>query len=138
MMEQSKEPVRPWHWPRIWWHDENFWREVTTRAVAALIVLLIGYLFATAAGYIRLPPLKTIFAFILCVAMVLISPHMIFLFARIQALTRRDRLARKKKVLPRWVEEVIFVLVSLVIIAVCYLSVAVVSAWGDLGTMFVH
>lgn len=49
------KPVRPWHWPRIWWHDQAFWREVATRSIAGLIVVILAYIGAVSFGYISGP-----------------------------------------------------------------------------------
>lgn len=136
--ESEEERVRPWHWPRIWWHDQGFWREVATKAIAGLIVVFVGYLFATAAGYIQLPSFKTIMAFVICSALFLGSMLLIVISIGYQGKLRRTREAQGEKGIPRWTEAFLLLLVILVIATVCYLLIAIVSLWGDLGTLFVH
>jgi len=53
MPESTEEAqVHPWSWPRVWWHDEKFWRETATRTVSGLLVVLIVYLFALGTGFV--------------------------------------------------------------------------------------
>jgi fumarate reductase subunit C len=58
----EKPKVRPWHWPREWWHDEKFWKDVASRtlsaAFAALLIFLTGLFF----GYFKQPELAIRFS----------------------------------------------------------------------------
>ena len=56
MTNPAEEPTsRPWQWPREWFHDEKFWRDVGSRTLAAVIAAGIVYVFALAAGYVARP-----------------------------------------------------------------------------------
>ncbi|QHF24215.1 hypothetical protein GTU73_09455 [Rathayibacter sp. VKM Ac-2804] len=73
-MTNEDRVSRPWNWPREWWYDEKFWREVTTRTIAgvlaALIVLLLSYLTALILGIFKLPSARQIISVVLLVAAV--------------------------------------------------------------------
>ncbi|RAN77995.1 hypothetical protein B5P43_18360 [Bacillus sp. SRB_336] len=47
--------TKPWLWPREWFRDEKFWRDVAARAASGIIVLLVGYWSAVLLGYIKQP-----------------------------------------------------------------------------------
>ena len=52
----NEQPTsRPWQWPREWFRDEKFWRDVGSRTLAAVIAAGIIYLFAVAGGYVARP-----------------------------------------------------------------------------------
>lgn len=53
--EQTSKPVRPWQWPGAWARDENFWKDVATRTVSGLVVVLVVYVYGLAAGYFASP-----------------------------------------------------------------------------------
>ncbi|WP_284987620.1 hypothetical protein [Arthrobacter sp. fls2-241-R2A-172] len=64
-MNNKRYPVKqsPWRWPAAWFRDQNFWREVTARALSGLIVILVGYVVLAANGLLGLPsPVKMISA----------------------------------------------------------------------------
>lgn len=44
-----------WLWPVEWIKDQSFWRDLTSRALAGLIVAAVAYLFAILAGYLSSP-----------------------------------------------------------------------------------
>lgn len=48
--EPAKPPPERTWWPSIWYKDQLFWREVTTRALAGLIVVVLTGLAALASG----------------------------------------------------------------------------------------
>lgn len=54
-MEEPEVKLKPSEWPREWWHDEKFWKDVASRTVAGAIVVFLGYLAALAGGYIAQP-----------------------------------------------------------------------------------
>jgi hypothetical protein len=57
MTETDEKPavVRPWQWPGEWFKDEKFWRDVGSRTLSGLIVLLFGYWAALLLGFIKSP-----------------------------------------------------------------------------------
>lgn len=55
MADGQNEPVKPSGWLVLWFRDEKFWRDVASRTVSGLIVLLIGYVYAVVSGYIARP-----------------------------------------------------------------------------------
>lgn len=137
-MTEPTKPVRVRDWPRIWWHDEKFWREVATRALAGLIVVFVGYLFAVATGYLERPPVRAVLAFVVSAAIFLGGPYMLLLVGHLQDIDRLERIKQKKKVRARWIDHSIFVLAGIAIAALAYFAIAILSVWGNLGTLFVH
>lgn len=53
--DNSDRRRSPSNWLRKWFRDEEFWRDVTAHALAALIVAVLGYLYAIFAGYLGDP-----------------------------------------------------------------------------------
>ena len=53
--EQPEEKRSLWSYPKSWLRQESFYRDITTRAVAAGIVAVVAYLYALAAGYVHTP-----------------------------------------------------------------------------------
>jgi hypothetical protein len=51
----TDKPESPWQWPSQWVRDEGFWRDVASRGTASFVVVVVGYVFATSAGYISTP-----------------------------------------------------------------------------------
>jgi hypothetical protein len=49
------ERTPPSRWLLKWMREEKFWQDVTTRALAAIIVIFLSYLYAILAGYVRQP-----------------------------------------------------------------------------------
>ncbi len=50
------EDRQPFHrWPRKWVREESFWRDVTTRTLAAAIVGILAFVYARFAGYFAGP-----------------------------------------------------------------------------------
>jgi hypothetical protein len=52
---ESEERVPATRWLRKWLREEKFWQDITTRTLSALIVVLLGYLYAVLAGYVGAP-----------------------------------------------------------------------------------
>ncbi|MFJ4029527.1 hypothetical protein ACIPWF_19280 [Paenarthrobacter sp. NPDC089989] len=46
---------KPWQWPAEWMRDEKFWRDVASRTLSGLLVVLLGYAAAVWLGYIKTP-----------------------------------------------------------------------------------
>jgi magnesium-transporting ATPase (P-type) len=67
---------------RAWFSQESFWRDVTTRTIAAAIVGIGAYLYAVGAGYIRTPSgsqtVKGIWNVFVTVGVMLLLAVMIF------------------------------------------------------------
>jgi hypothetical protein len=42
-------------WLSKWLREEKFWQDITTRTLAALIVIFLGYVYAVLAGYVGAP-----------------------------------------------------------------------------------
>lgn len=51
--EPGGEKKEPTWWPSAWFRDQLFWREVTTRALAGLIVVIITAITALASGLLE-------------------------------------------------------------------------------------
>ena len=62
---ETEKKSTPWQWPLEWWHDEKFWRDVASRAVAGIIVVFVGYAVAVASGLLGFPDLRQVVAVIL-------------------------------------------------------------------------
>lgn len=137
MADPPDDKPRVRDWPRIWWHDEKFWREVATRALAGLIVVFIGYMFAIATGYLQVPTVRTVIAFILCAAFILIAFVVIARFIQVDLYLTRSRKNGQRKQ-PRWRDELLLWGGMVLTAAITYFAVAYTSAWGGLGTLFVH
>ncbi|MDQ0825394.1 membrane protease YdiL (CAAX protease family) [Arthrobacter sp. B2I5] len=99
MTEQTEEkaPARAWQWPLEWWHDEKFWRDVATRTVSGLVVLLIGYIVAVASGLLGIPDLRKVLAVLLVFAGAALVVYPLGM------LSRKIILWIKKHVIPKWV-----------------------------------
>lgn len=50
-MDDDK-PVEPRLWPLRWILDEKFWRDIATQALGTGVVVVVGFLWASAAGYL--------------------------------------------------------------------------------------
>ncbi|OBJ46839.1 hypothetical protein A5630_10875 [Mycolicibacterium mucogenicum] len=55
MPDAVEEHTPPKRWLGKWVREEKFWQDVTTRTLAALIVIFFGYLYAVIAGYVGKP-----------------------------------------------------------------------------------
>lgn len=56
MSEQIEEKtIKVRDWPREWFHDEKFWKDVASRTVSGSLVVLLGYIAAMVLGYIGTP-----------------------------------------------------------------------------------
>jgi hypothetical protein len=44
-----------WRWPREWFRDQGFWKDVASRTLAAVIAAAILFIFAVAGGYVGRP-----------------------------------------------------------------------------------
>jgi amino acid transporter len=99
--EDTKPQSAPWHWPREWWHDHTFWRDVATRTVAGLIVVSITAVVAMALGYIATPDGQTmLFALgVASVAIVLIVISEIIRYRIVRSYRPWKKLPRKEKLL---------------------------------------
>lgn len=78
MEAEAEAKSKPWRWPLEWWHDEKFWRDVASRAVAGIIVVFVGYAVAVTSGLLGFPDLRRVVAVILvwaagCAALVLLG-----------------------------------------------------------------
>jgi fumarate reductase subunit C len=51
----EKPKVRPWQWPREWWHDEKFWKDVASRSLSGAFVALLIFLTGLFFGYFKSP-----------------------------------------------------------------------------------
>ncbi|GGV28253.1 hypothetical protein [Paenarthrobacter nicotinovorans] len=94
----EKPQLPPWQWPLEWWLDEKFWRDVATRTVSGLVVLLIGYIVAVTSGLLGIPDLRKVLAVILVIAGAILIG---FPFVR---LSRKIIKLIKKHVTPRWLQ----------------------------------
>ncbi len=65
MESDAEAKSKPWQWPLEWWHDEKFWRDVASRAVAGIIVVFVGYAVAVASGLLGFPDLRQVVAVII-------------------------------------------------------------------------
>ena len=94
MTDKDKEPAAenqqsPWYkWPAEWRRDEKFWREVATRAIAGLIVVILGYVGAVLLGYLQKPDFVNNTANVLAILCIIL---MVFILFTTASLAIRDR-----------------------------------------------
>ena len=54
-MTDDKSPPAPRQWVRTWVREEEFWRDVTSRGLAGIIVASLGYFHLLLSGSIGVP-----------------------------------------------------------------------------------
>ena len=55
MSEPEKKKTVPWQWPIEWASDEKFWRDVSSRALAGLIVVNVVAIVGFTTGVLSVP-----------------------------------------------------------------------------------
>ncbi|OBB38026.1 hypothetical protein [Mycolicibacterium fortuitum] len=69
MAETKEERTPPSRWLAKWVREEKFWQDITTRTLSALIVVLLGYVYAILAGYVGAPNVPRLVAAALLVTL---------------------------------------------------------------------
>ncbi|MFC9420027.1 hypothetical protein [Bacillus mobilis] len=73
---EERHKSKPWQWPGAWMRDEKFWKDVASRTASGLLVVIIGLLYAGAAGYITQPDVR---GFLIGFAVVALGWTVVFL-----------------------------------------------------------
>jgi hypothetical protein len=73
MTEEEKLVSKPWKWPGEWVRDASWWRDVSTRAVAGLIVVFIVWGVGIAVGAFSAPGAVTGFLNVTLVLLALLA-----------------------------------------------------------------
>lgn len=81
---------RPWQWPADWVRDENFWRDVATRTLAALIAAFIVWGIGVATGIFTGP--HAVDGFLNVLQLMMIAAGIAISVTIIRALRRREPL----------------------------------------------
>lgn len=71
--EDSEKKLTPWSWPFQWLKDEKWWRDVSSRAVAGLLIVLVTYALGVASGYLNKPGVGGPLIFLLVGLVVILS-----------------------------------------------------------------
>jgi uncharacterized membrane protein len=89
------ERLRPWHWPRSWFRDEAFWRQVTTATVSTLVTAGVAFLAARFAGVFAQVPWSTICKTLVAGTVLLLVLGVIILLVETGVATAERRIERR-------------------------------------------